>query len=94
MRYYCWNNVLEESVLNGCTPEIKSKATSGLPYGHHEGHYQSYTALSVKYPEVQVESKTLDGEVEASHDSLLQADVVRICFCSFGREIIFCIIVH
>ena len=51
VRYYCWNNALEESVLSDCTPEIKTRVTPALPKEDKELVYQSYTAMSVKYPE-------------------------------------------
>ena len=69
MRYYCWNNKLEESILNDCTPEIKTQVTPALPHVEQEAVYQSYTAHSMKYPEVAVEQKDVQKEIEVHHDA-------------------------
>jgi len=78
VRYYCWNNVLEESVLNDCTPEVKTHVTPALSHVESEAVYQSYTAHAVKYPEVEVVSHDVQKEINVHHDDVSSIDIVSI----------------
>ena len=68
--------MLEESVLNDCTPEVKTHCKAGLPYIEQEPVYQSYTALSMKYPEPEVVSKDVGGEIKVHHQMNAKPEMV------------------
>lgn len=68
IRYYCWNNELEESPLVGCTPESEEiLVPTKLPIAEDTSEYPSYTAMSIKYPNKSVAEKIDDYSPSVSN---------------------------